>query len=96
MLKDQIIRLLKDTLYKIEVGTCEMSDSEMVELMQVLTHRRMSKEEVCLYLNMCSSKFDAMVRKGIMPKGRKEIGFKEKVWYQDEIDAALYRMNKNK
>ena len=55
----------------------------------------MSKESAALYLNMSTSRFDTLVRDGYLPKGRKRIGFKEKVWYQDEIDEQLKKYRKH-
>jgi predicted DNA-binding transcriptional regulator AlpA len=40
---------------------------------------------------MSTKNFDALVRKGVIPKGRKRIGFKELVWYKDEIDKCKSR-----
>lgn len=85
-LKKLLVRLLRDTANKIEADTCELSESEAIEIMEVLSHTAMSKEQACIYLNISRSKFDDMVSKGLLPKGRKRTGFKELVWYKDELD----------
>ena len=35
--------------------------------------------------------FNIYVSKGILPKGRKERGFKELTYYRDELDKAIYK-----
>jgi predicted DNA-binding transcriptional regulator AlpA len=45
----------------------------------------LSKDQACTYLNISRSRFDDLVREGILPQGRKIRGLKEKMWYQDEI-----------
>ena len=88
-IKNTIIKMLRETADKIEVGTCEMSDTEAMELLSILSHRAMSKEDACIYLNISRSRFDDLVREGKLPKGRKRRGFKELVFYQDELDASI-------
>ena len=88
-IKNTIIKMLRETADKIEVGTCEMSDTEAMELLSILSHRAMSKEDTCIYLNISRSRFDDLVREGKLPKGRKRRGFKELVFYQNELDASI-------
>lgn len=85
-LKKQIVKALKETADKIEAGNCELSESEAMDIMSVLSHQVMSKEDACIYMNMSRSKFDDLVRERKLPKGRKRRGFKELVWYKDELD----------
>ena len=84
-----IVKLLRETASKIEAGNCELSDSEAMDIMSVLSHEAMSKEQACSYLNMSRSKFDVLVSEGKLPKGRKSRGFKELVFYKDEIDMYI-------
>ena len=84
-LKSLIIKMLRETADKIEAGTCEMSDTEAMDIMSILSHQAMSKEDACIYLNISRSKFDELVREGKLPKGRKRRGFKELVYYKDEL-----------
>ena len=85
-LKKIITRLLRETADKIDSGNCELSESEAMDIMSVLSHQVMSKEDACIYMNMSRSKFDDLVREGKLPKGRKRRGFKELVFYKDELD----------
>lgn len=86
-LKNIVSKLLREAADKIDTGNCELSESEAMDIMGVLSHQVMSKENACRHLNMSRSKFDELVRGGKLPKGRKRVGFKEKVWYRDELDA---------
>lgn len=88
-LKNIIVRLLRETADKIDSGTCELSESEAMDIMSVLSHQVMSKEDACIYLNLSRSRFDDLVREGKLPRGRKRRGFKEKVYYKDELDIFL-------
>ena len=89
MLKDIIVKLLRETADKIEVGTCELNESEAMDIMSVLSHQAMSKEDACIYLNLSRSRFDDLVRMKKLPKGRKRRGFKELTWYKDELDIYV-------
>lgn len=84
-LKKLVIKLLRETADKIDAGTCEISESEAMDIMSVLSHQVMSKEDACIYLNISRSRFDDLVREGKLPKGRKRRGFKELVFYKDEL-----------
>lgn len=84
-LKKIIVRLLRDTANKIDAGNCEISEEEAMAIINNMTHIALSKEMACNHLNMSRSKFDDLVRQGKLPEGRKRVGFKEKVWYKDEL-----------
>lgn len=86
-LKKIIVRLLRDTANKLDAGTCEVSEEEAMSIINNMTHVAVSKEMACNYLNMSRSKFDSKVLEGIIPEGRKRVGFKEKVWYIDELNS---------
>lgn len=77
---------MRETADKIDSGNCELSESEAMDIMGILSHQVMSKEDACIYMNMSRSKFDDLVREGKLPKGRKRRGFKELVFYKDELD----------
>lgn len=84
--KKLIIKYLKDIIRRLEENECEISDTEAMDILKIINHRPMSKEVACQYLNMSRSRFDEMVREGKIPKGRKRVGFKEKVWFEDELE----------
>lgn len=84
-LKKLLTKLLRDTANKIDAGTCELSEEEATQMLEVLSHTALSKEQACIYLNMSRSRFDDLVRQGKLPKGKKRVGFKELFWYKDEL-----------
>lgn len=90
-LKKLVVKLLRETAEKIEAGTCDMTEDEAMELMEVLSHQAMSKEDACIYLNLGRSRFDDLVRDRKIPKGKKRRGHKELDWYKDELDAFRWK-----
>ena len=80
-----IAKLLREVADKIDSGTCELSEQEAIEIMSAVAHRVLSKDQACELLNLRRSRFDDLVREGRIPKGRKRRGFKELVWYEDEL-----------
>ena len=85
MLKKLLAKLMRETADKIDAGTCEMTESEAMELMNVLSHEALSKEQACSYLNLGRSRFDTLVRMGKLPNGRKVRGRNGLTWYKDEL-----------
>lgn len=88
-LKKLLIKLLRETANKIESNNCELSDQEMTDIMGIMSHRVLSKEQACSYLNLSRSRFDDLVREGRIPKGRKRRGFKELIWFEDELSNCM-------
>lgn len=86
-LRKILVKLLRETADKIDAGTCEMSSEEAMEIMSVLSHEAMSKEQACSYLNISRSRFDELIRTNRLPKGKKRRGFKELFWYKDELNV---------
>lgn len=91
-----LVKALKDTAATIENGTCELTEEEAMDIMAVISHQAMSKDEVCSYLNLSPSRFGDYMREGKMPKGRKRRGKKELVWYKDEIDECKNNIKNKK
>ena len=76
----------KHTLYGALVGgpgsNDDYTDEEMSEIIDsingiVNTKNKLSKEQACKYINKSRATFDNYVREGKLPKGKKELGFKE-------------------
>lgn len=88
-LRKLIVKMLRNIADKIDAGNSELSDEQAVDLMSVISHRMMSKDEACEFMNMSRSSFDILVRQGKIPRGRKKRGFKELFWYEDELRKAL-------
>lgn len=87
-----LIKELRNTADKLEAGTCEISETEAMDIINTLTHEAMSKESACKFLNVSRATFDLHVSLGNIPKGRKRIGFKELVWHKDELQKCIDRL----
>lgn len=84
-LQDLVGKLLIEYGNKILSGECELNDDELENLVHEFAHERLTKEQACTLLNMSRSKFDDYVAKHKLPEGKKIRGFKELIWYRDEL-----------
>jgi len=82
-----VLKELDNVFNKIKAGNCELTEEESLDILRIIAHEPLSKDQASSYLNMGKSKFDELVRAGIIPKGRKVRGFKELRWYKDELMA---------
>ena len=86
MTKEALVeKIMKECLADGEPVT----EEEAMEILSIVANEPMSKDQACSYLNLSRSRFDDLVREGKIPKGRKRKGFKELVWYKDELDTAI-------
>lgn len=86
--KSLVIKYLEDAIKKIKNDSSELDDDQMLKFAQTLAHVPMSKEQACVHLNLSRSRFDDLVRERKIPRGKKRVGFKELVWYMDELDMC--------
>ena len=91
-LKKTFIKLLEKTLDDYKADNTYLSETEMVDIMSMLCHQALSKESACKYLNISRSRFDNLVREGKLPRGIKRTGFKELIFYKDELDQAIKKI----
>lgn len=70
---------------RINSESCEVDINTAMQIMSVISHEPLSKAEAYQVLGISRSKFDSLVKDGILPQGRKRMGFNELVWYKDEI-----------
>ena len=89
-----VVKALRETADLLDAGNSELSESEAMDIMEVLCHRAMSKAQACEYLNISPSHFGDLIRAKQMPKGRKVVGYKELRWYKDELDEAVKNLKK--
>ena len=87
-LRELVVKYMRDVADKMEVGTSEISESQAMDILRIVAHEVMSKEQACIYLNLSRSRFDDLVRERKIPEGKKRMGFKEKIWYKDELDMC--------
>lgn len=91
-----ITKGLRDVADKIDAGTSELSEDEAIELLSIISHKVLSKEQAYTFVGLQVSQFDNLIRQGKLPKGRKRRGFKELVWYEDELRDAITKVKLNK
>lgn len=91
-----MLKLIRKLLLKlvddIDTGNSNIDEYEQKEILDILNRihsSRLSKEAACKYLNMSRATFDNLVRDGKLPRGRKEVGFKELSWTKHELDEYV-------
>lgn len=88
----KVIRsLLLKIVDSIDSGNSNITESEAIELVKVIQSytdktQKLSKYQACRYLNMSRATFDNYVREGLLPRGNKEVGFKELFWTKKDLD----------
>ena len=93
--RKMVVKQLREVADKIDAGTSEITEREAMDILGVLVHEAMSKEDACGFMNLSRSRFDELVRLDKLPKGRKRRGFKELVWYKDELKLYADRCKKD-
>lgn len=88
-IRKRFSKLLREIAERIDTNTCDLTEAESLYIMEILTRHSMSKESACIYLNISRSRFDDLVREGKLPRGVKQRGFKELIWYQSDLDKFL-------
>lgn len=91
--------LLQNCIDRIDSGNSNLSTEEGLEVIEILKRytnkdKKLSKYQVCQYLNISRATFDKYVKEGKIPKGNKEAGFKELFWNEHDIRAFLLYNNK--
>lgn len=94
-LKSLIVKYLREVADKMDAGTSEVTESQAIDILRIVAHEALSKEQACNYLNLSRSRFDDLVRERKLPKGIKRVGFKELVYYKDELDIYRRRWKKD-
>lgn len=95
----KVIRnLLQKLLDDIDAGNSNISESDAIEIIDSLKRftnkeRALSKYAACQYLNMSRATFDRYVAEGKLPKGKHEIGFKEKFWLKKDLDEYIKNLS---
>lgn len=98
-----MLKIIKELLLKviddIDSGNSKIPEEDELKIIEsvqrlVNVETKFSKEQACRYLNMSRASFDNYVRKGLLPKGKKESGFKELFYTKKDLDAFKYRNKK--
>lgn len=91
-----LTKKLRETADKFDAGNTELTEEEAMDILSVLTHKVLSKEQACDFVGLKPSQFNNLIALKKLPKGRKRRGFKELVWYEDELRDALAKVKLNK
>lgn len=92
-IRKHFTNLLREIADKIDAGNSELDEEQAIQLIELIAHQPLSKEQAARHLHMSTSKFDKLIREGWFPKGKKKLGWKEKIWYKDVLDKCLERFN---
>lgn len=93
--RTHIAAMLRQAADAIDSGSCIMTREQANLLLDELANRPMSKEQAAIHLNMSRSNFDRLVREGVIPPGRKVAGFKELIWFSNDLrNVASSRKDK--
>lgn len=91
----KIIRsLLQNCIDRIDAGNSNITEEEGIEVIDMLKRftdkdRKLSKYQACDYLNISRATFDRYIKEGIIPKGKKEAGFKEIFFLESDLRKVL-------
>ena len=91
----KIIRsLLLQIIDNIDAGNSNLSEDEAIQTIKYLKEltdkeKRLSKYQACQYLNVSRATFDNYVKDGKLPKGKKQLGFKELSWAKKVLDEFI-------
>lgn len=100
-----MMNMVKRYLYKIiddiDSGNSNITEEEALQLCTTLKElmykdERMSKYKAYTYLNISRATFDNYVAQGLLPKGKKEAGYKELSWYKRELDECVTKIKAKK
>lgn len=84
-----VAKLLIDYGNNIKNGNSHLDSEQCVNILSAICHIEMTKPEVCEYLNISRSRFDDLVRDGIIPRGKHSKHRNNLIWYKDEIISAV-------
>lgn len=91
----KIIRsLLQNCIDRIDAGNSNITEEEGIEVIDMLKRftdkdKKFSKYQACEYLNISRATFDRYIKEGIIPKGKKEAGFKEIFFLESDLRKVL-------
>lgn len=85
-----LAHLLRNLADSIDAGNSNISEEEMMEICEMISNssnpeEKISKYKVAEILGVSYKTIDYYIRKGYLPHGRQEIGFKEIFWYKKDV-----------
>ncbi len=94
VIKEQLLKIIEN----IDAGNSNISEEDAINTLKYIREltdqdKRLSKYQACQYLNVSRATFDNYVREGKLPRGKKEVGFKELSWSKKELKNYIKRKN---
>lgn len=86
----EVIHLFKHIIKEIDCGNSKVDEDGYDLILDSInkitnTKNKLSKYQACQKLGISRATFDNRVKEGKIPKGRKEPGFKELFWYEQDL-----------
>ena len=90
VIKEQLLKIIEN----IDAGNSNISEEDAINTLKYIREltdqdKRLSKYQACQYLNISRSSFDNYVREGKLPKGNKQVEFKELSWDKKSLDKFI-------
>ncbi len=88
--------LLQNWINDIDSGNSNITEeeqSEILQLLQKVTSKELSKIESANYIGVSRATFDNYINRGLIPRGTKRQGFKELSWKKSDLDKFLKNAN---
>lgn len=84
LIRNELQRLVNN----IDSGNSNITEQEANDLLEILTkigEEKLSKTQASKLINCSLPTFDRLVKENKLPKGKKQIGFKELYWLKSDI-----------
>ena len=65
---------MEEKLKDLKVGNSNLTSEEAMDILSVIAHESMSKTQACKFLNVHSTRFQELIKEGVIPEGRKVLG----------------------
>lgn len=97
IIKELLLKIVSD----IDSGNSNITEKDAAEIIEVIKNltdktQRLSKYQACQKLNISRATFDSLVRKGLIPRGKKIAGYKELFWLEKDLKQAVENRCKKK
>ena len=82
--------LLRTVADNLDAGNSNITEDEMLEICELIGNssnpeEKISKYQIAELLGVSHKTIDYYVKKGYIPHGRQEVGFKEIFWYKKDV-----------
>ena len=87
LIRNQFLEIVNN----IDAGNsniCEADQEELLNLIQRIMDKELSKTESANYIGVCPSTFNNYINRGLIPKGHKRQGL-GKTWLKSDLDNYL-------